>query len=365
MSPKAAKRWDKRLENGWHLQRARVDEWEVRPYPELEWPEIREFLKATAFTMAGVVGAPTQVEQDLIQLFGSYLTREGSQPEPSSTETADETWTNLRQAPLEGAFLDVLRRLHAYAVIGTWLDDELPDKAQFFVQRVNADIKSLETVLGGMPRANAAALARSSSLDLHTLRDIARARLAVDEGHDDAPAAGLAWLGSVSAKTILNMISKRQLKSGGSGTVENRSARSWLSEREWPRSCWREAIEVISDGLAAPFQDAHRQESPTEATEEPETPQDWVFVPRAADGSLFAPDLRRAHGWTVGPRGGERSFGDYWRALEYLQKNARPCWRRPNEMGAYNMVVCKDWVRIGRAELDLQLRVAETRERRP
>jgi hypothetical protein len=305
------------------------------------------------------------VEQELIRLLGSYLTREESTPEAPSTETPDEAWASFHDSDLKGPFLDMLDRLHAYAVMGTWLDADLPDQPKFFLDRIDAEIRTLETVLEKMPRANPQTLARSSSLTFHALCDIARARLAVDEGRQDAPAAGLAWLGKVSTKTILNMLSTRQLKSGASGTVEARSARTWLTRRDWPRSCWREAIEVISTGLAAPFQEIDDGEQLPESTDTQEEPNEWVFVPRAADGSLFNPDLKRMHGWTVGPRGNERPFGDYWRALEFLTQSARPCWRRPNELGAYNAVVGKDWVRVSRAELDLQLKAAESRERRP
>jgi len=366
MSPKAGKRWNHRLEQGWRLQRTRVDAWEVGPYPELEWSEVREFVRGTASASAGLVGTPNHMEQELIYLLGSYLTREGLTPESPSTETPDEAWAAFHRSDLKGPFLDMLDRLHAYAVMGTWVDGDLPDQPKFFLDRVDAEIGALETVLEKMPRANPATLARPSSLTLRALCDIARARLAVDEGRQDAPPAGLAWLGKVSTKTILNMLSKRQLKSATSGTVEASSARTWLAQRDWPRSCWREAIEVISTGLAAPFQEiVDHGEQPPESTDTQEEPNEWVFVPRAADGTLFTPNLKRTHGWTVGPRGNERPFGDYWRALTFLVQSARPCWRRPNELGAYNLVVGKDWVRVSRAELDLQLKAAESREGRP
>jgi hypothetical protein len=117
--------------------------------------------------------------------------------------------------------------------------------------------------------------------------------------------------------------------------------------------------------MAAPFQDAVGQGDVSEPAGAEEERTDWVFVPRAADGTLFVPELVRAHGWTVGVRGRERSFGDYWRALAFLQDSARPSWRRPNELGAYNIVAGKDWVRTSRAELDLQLKMAEAGRSRP
>lgn len=352
------------MEAGWRNQRARVDAWEVRPYPDLEWPEVRAFLNHTATALARLVGTPNQIEPELIHLLASYLHREES-PAGSQPQTADEAWSAFRQSPLKGAFIEVLDRVHAYAVMGTWLDDDLPKEPTIFVERLESDISALEAVLEAMPKVGTQALERASSLSLRLVCDIGRARLAVDELRGGAPAAGLAWLGGVSPKTILNMLSGEQLKPAGSGSVEPRSARNWLAGREWTGSCWREAIEVIANGLAAPFQEVEGGQGDAEGAAQEDRATEWVFVPRAADESLFAPELMRRNGWTVGPRGNERSFGDYWRALAFLQASSQPCWRRPNELGAFNLVTGKDWVRVARDELDLQLKAAEARRGLP
>lgn len=361
MSPRAA--WDKRLIAGWREQRDRVDAWEASPYPELEWREVREFLRATASALGAIVGTPNELEQELIRLLGSYLSSEAAMADHPAGEIPEDTWTTFRRSEPRGPFVEMLGRLHAYAVIGTWADDDLPDQQKFFVERVRSEIATLQSVLARMPRDSEVPRPRSSSLGLQSICDIAEARLAVDEGITDAPVVGLAWLGGVMPKTVQNMLSKQHLKSGATGTVEPRSARSWLSAREWRRSCWREAIDVISGGLAAPFQDIDRGEQ-IPLSEEAPAKVDWMFVPRAADGTLFTPDLVRTHGWTVGPRGRERPFGDYWRALAFLAESESPCWRRPNEAGAYNLVIGKEWIRISRTELELQLKAAEARRRR-
>ena len=50
--------------------------------------------------------------------------------------------------------------------------------------------------------------------------------------------------------------------------------------------------------------------------------------------------------------------------LQVLQEVARPCWRRPNRFGSYNTAVGKDWVRISRSELELELKGAMNGEGR-
>lgn len=352
MSSREAAEFDSRLKDGWFAQRARVDAWEVRPYPPLEWVEFEAFLYGTATTISAVVGSAPNLERELAELVGAYLTRERiALADSSSSPAPGRAWSAMPLAALSGEFVDAVRRLHAYGSIGTLLDDELPRTADQFVRRIETDIETLESLLSKLPKIPAA----SGRLNLQMIRDIALARLAVDEGTRQAPAAGLAWLGGVSVKTIQNLLSRQQL-TGSAGSADPHAARNWLADRkDWSRSCWREAIEAINSGLVAPFQEFDSQ--PDEATSPGRESEvvEWSFVPRAADGALFLPDLMRQRGWTIGPRGAERSFGDYWRALEHLQKTDRPHWRRPNEAGAYNIVVGKDWVRIARGELELQL----------
>jgi hypothetical protein len=356
MSSHSASPLDQGLKIAWSDQRARVDAWEVKPYPPLEWVEFEAYLFGTATTLSAVVGAAPNLERELAELVSTYLTRERvAQPDVPASIPPGRAWSTLPMPHLAGPFVDAMRRLHAYASIGTLPDDDLPGTADQFVRRIEADLESLESLLKKLPKVAAAA----GRLNLQMLHDIALARLAVDEGTRQAPAAGLAWLGGVSVKTIQNLLSRGQLV-GGSGAADPHSSRGWLADRkDWSRSCWREAIEVIASGLAAPFQEFDSQ------ADEPETPGsdrnsiEWVFVPRAADGTDFVPDLMRQRGWTIGPRGAERTFGDYWRALEHLQNTDRPHWRRPNEAGAYNIVVGTDWVRIARSELELQLRAVQ------
>jgi hypothetical protein len=366
MSSKRTKRHDQKLLDAWQVQRQRADSWEIKPFPDLEWAEIRAFLNKTASTIAAIVATPGHIELELIELFGSYLRNETSGQLPATpNQTPSQAWTELRQSGLKGTFVDAVNRLHAYASIGTLLDHDLPKDPDRFSLRMNEDLQLLAKVLSLLPKASPGETSSSSTLTLQMIHDIAQARLSVDEGVLAAPAFGLAWLGGVSPKTIQNSLSRKQLQAGGHGAVDARSARAWLASRsDWPASCWREAIEVIAAGLAAPFREFEDAGVPDDSAQTDDGEADWVFVPRAGDGSLFIPELMRDRGWTVGPRGGERTFGDYWRALDTLARAARPCWRRPNPVGAFNVVIGKDWVRLTRPELELQLKSALAGERR-
>jgi hypothetical protein len=366
MSLKRTKRHDQKLLDAWRVQRQRVDSWEIKPFPDLEWSEVHAFLRKTASTIAAIVATPGHIELELIEIFGSYLKNEASGQLPATpNQTPGQAWTELRQSGLKGPFVGAVNRLHAYASMGTLLDHDLPKDPDRFLIRMNEDLQLLAKVLGLLPKASPTETSDSSTLTLQMLHDIAQARLSIDEGVLAAPAAGLAWLGRVSPKTIQNSLSRKQLQAGGHGAVDARSARAWLASRsEWPASCWREAIEVIAAGLAAPFREFEDTAEPAVGDEPEDGEADWVFVPRAGDGSLFIPGLMRDRGWTVGPRGNERTFGDYWRALDMLARASRPCWRRPNDVGAFNVVIGKDWLRLSRSELELQLKSALAGERR-
>lgn len=362
MSSRYASEYDQRLRDAWAHQRSRVDAWEDRPFPPLEWAELEAFLYGTATTLALVVGPTANLERELAELIGTYLTGDsGAQLDIPSSTSPGRAWSAIPPASLSGPFVDSMRRLHAYGSIGTLPDDDLPGSTELFVRRIETDLDSLASLLKNLPKA----AATPGRLNLQMVHDIASARLAVDEGMRQAPAAGLAWLGRVSVKTVQNLLSREQL-TGGSGSADPHAARGWLADRkDWSRSCWREAIEAINSGLVAPFQEFEAEQDAATSSDGEGGTVEWIFVPRAADGTLFLPVLMRLRGWTIGARGGERSFGDYWRALDHLQKTDRPHWRRPNEAGAYNIVVGRDWVRIARAEIELQLRAVLKTGSRP
>ena len=73
---------------------------------------------------------------------------------------------------------------------------------------------------------------------------------------------------------------------------------------------------------------------PTTSSEPPVAPEpqiEMVFVPVARDGSWFGPDCRSGGRFTIGAKGSEKKYTDYFAALESLQRmTPTPYWRRPN-----------------------------------
>lgn len=68
------------------------------------------------------------------------------------------------------------------------------------------------------------------------------------------------------------------------------------------------------------------------------------MVPVARDGSMFTRCLSRGGVYTVGPKGGERRFGSFDKALEFLQQAPRAHWRRPNSEGNWGIVAGVSWI---------------------
>jgi hypothetical protein len=66
-------------------------------------------------------------------------------------------------------------------------------------------------------------------------------------------------------------------------------------------------------------------------------------VPVAADSTHFGPHLCKAGIYTVGEKGDERKYTDFNGALAFLKSQSKACWRRPNQMGNWGVVVAVDW----------------------
>ncbi|KHA53114.1 3'-5' exonuclease [Sulfitobacter geojensis] len=71
--------------------------------------------------------------------------------------------------------------------------------------------------------------------------------------------------------------------------------------------------------------------------------EQMIFVPVAADGSAFGPELARNGRYTVGPKGGEVKFDDFGEALKALRNMDVPRWRRPNAVGNWGIVSGLKW----------------------
>lgn len=75
-------------------------------------------------------------------------------------------------------------------------------------------------------------------------------------------------------------------------------------------------------------------------------------VPIARDGSIFSKECRRAGTYTVGEKGDEQRFDNFYEALTYLQAMPTAKWRRPNANGNWGIVSAVDWVASEKYEVN-------------
>jgi hypothetical protein len=157
---------------------------------------------------------------------------------------------------------------------------------------------------------------------------IACGRHQIEDGTEPIEPIALALLGGVSEGRVRNLMSgnSAQLTSIG-GKIPVEEARSWLNSRPeyWP-SIWRG--------------DEHVQLNAEQIT-----------VPRASDGTIFHPALRRRNGYTIGKKGVESTFEDFDDALNALSAMPEARWRRPNQQGNWGIVRAKEWISILRRDL--------------
>lgn len=165
--------------------------------------------------------------------------------------------------------------------------------------------------------------------------NLALSRHAIDTGEGDVDLQSLALFGGVTEGRIRNILSSGD---GGLEKVGQRvtatSAAAWLKGRkEFFASIWQHPDEEAPEAPSPDFSDH------------------VVFVPVAADGSLFHPGLLRNGKFTIGAKGEEVQYSTFDDALAALQKMATPRWRRPNEAGNWGIVSGRDWKRIERRQL--------------
>lgn len=112
------------------------------------------------------------------------------------------------------------------------------------------------------------------------------------------------------------------------------SAAAWLRGRKaFFASIWQQPDEITPEVSSPDFSDK------------------VVFVPVAADGSIFHPGLARGGKFMIGAKGEEIQFMTFGEALAALQKMAAPRWRRPNDAGNWGIVSGRDWKRVERRHL--------------
>lgn len=165
--------------------------------------------------------------------------------------------------------------------------------------------------------------------------NLALSRHAIDTEEGDVDLQSLALFGGVTEGRVRNILSS------GDGSLEKvgqhvtaASAATWLKGRkEFFASIWQQPDDVAPEAHSPDFSD------------------DVVFVPVAADGSIFHPGLARGGKFTIGAKGEEVQHPSFEDALVALQKMATPRWRRPNEAGNWGIVSGRDWKRIERRQL--------------
>jgi hypothetical protein len=174
----------------------------------------------------------------------------------------------------------------------------------------------------------------------------AQARLKVDQ---ELPMTvhELAALSRVASKRVQNAIyagSDGAPVIDADGLITPSSARQWLDARDYLPSLWQS------------WSDQHAGEAGDRMASEPdEAAYDFLFVPEAADGSLFAPSCGRGpvneRRYMIGEKGRERPVADYDQALTELARMVVPKWRRPNAAGNWGVVRAERWRRVRRADL--------------
>lgn len=220
--------------------------------------------------------------------------------------------------------------------------DELGLYARYGVTLVDIPDDSRELHIGRLVEAGVAFLERADiqriagkDNQLSKIVALAQSRWSLDHGTGDVDPASLAILGGLSEGRVRNMMSGegRAFENTG-GRISATSAMAWLQERPaFFNSIWQQPDEVAPGASGSDVLD------------------DVVFVPVAADGSLFHPGLVRGGRFTIGAKGDEVQCTTFEEALGALQKMVTPRWRRPNEAGNWGIVSGRDWKRIERRAL--------------
>lgn len=175
------------------------------------------------------------------------------------------------------------------------------------------------------------------------------ARAAIDFG-GTVSAEGLQLLSGVLPAAIRNAVSQGELHPDATGAFLAQEARFWLERRRgYCPSRWPD----LNDGQQ--ILDPERVITPDE--------QGMIFVPQDADGTPFTPEhvVRTAKSGggisiTIGLKGAEQQYKNFYKALEALLKMDVPRWRRRNEAGNWGIVRARGaWVKVNKADIDGQL----------
>lgn len=185
--------------------------------------------------------------------------------------------------------------------------------------------------------------------DFNYLWDMVAARAELDFGAR-VSFGQLQLLSGLSLSAIRHAASVGELHPDEAGRVAAAEATQWLARRrEFCLSRWRDAADPqwAFDTKHIVTPDAHGM----------------IWVPQAAPDDRFTPDrvVRRTRGAatisiTIGAKGDEDQFHDFYEALHELAKRDVPRWRRRNSVGNWGIVRARGaWVAVEKAEIDRQL----------
>lgn len=176
------------------------------------------------------------------------------------------------------------------------------------------------------------------------------ARGAIDLETPRAPLEGLRLLGGLSLQAMRNAISNDGVfHPDHRQTVPAEEARQWIAHRRsFCVSRWKNLVD-----------DQYLEDVRDEAI----TEDGKIRVPQATEGDLFVPEkiMRSSRGKrsltiTIGAKGHERQFSNYYEALQALSEEEIARWRRPNAQGHWGIVRGRGaWVVVSKAEIDRQI----------
>lgn len=175
------------------------------------------------------------------------------------------------------------------------------------------------------------------------------ARAAIDFG-GTVTLEGLRLLSDLSLSAVRNAVSTGDLHPDETGNVTSEEANAWLARRrEFCPSRWRNPADNQQ-----PF-DPDNVVTPDE--------KGMIWVPQASEGEAFTPEhvVRPARGTsgisvTIGAKGEEAQYHDFYEALVALAKMDVARWRRRNSAGNWGIVRARGaWIAVSKADIDRQL----------
>lgn len=215
------------------------------------------------------------------------------------------------------AFLSVAEAMAFYGRYGALVGMPEPGQA---ANQISEGIETLSRLIELLPDAKTTPPGEILAL--------ASARRQLESGSGVVAPAALADLGGVSLGRMHNLMTGQgALFQPVDGAIAVPQALAWLEDR----SAWWPSIWMIEPDQASQVE---------------------IDVPEAADGTIFAPCLKRRAGFMIGPKGSEEVIPDYDDALARMRQMDKGRWRRPNAAGNWGIVSQTGTRRMTRAALE-------------